>query len=158
MVRQLTPLRVVNTIDPALSLNDNATMLVDVFSTIDTLGLVALDLRLLDGDGAVLAVARVDLESLLVGSDVEADSGGAGVHVDDRDDRVTSCVLRRAIYDEAVVIAGAVIAAESVGFRDVLADEFAGDEVRGAVVDVDVEDGAVGDQDAVCADEALGEW
>lgn len=145
MVRQLTPLRVVNTIDPALSLNDNATMLVDVFSAIDTLGLVALDLRLLDGDGAVLAVAGVDLESLLVGSDVEADSGGAGVHVDNRDDGVASCVLRRAIYDEAVVIAGAVIAAESVGFRDVLADEFAGDEVRGAVVDADVEDGAVGD-------------
>lgn len=122
LIRQLTPLRVVNTVNPALSFNDNATMLVDVFSTIDTLGLVALDLGLLDGDGAVLAIARVDLKSLLVGSDVQADSGGAGVHVDDGDDGVTSCVLRRPVYDEAVVVPDAVGSAESVGFLDVLAD------------------------------------
>lgn len=82
LVWQLAPLRVIDTVDPALGLNDETTVLVDEFGT----SIVALDLRFFDGDGAVLAVTSVDLQSLLVRRNFQGDACCGGVHLEDGSD------------------------------------------------------------------------
>lgn len=157
LVRQLSPLRVIDAIDPALRLNDDATVLLDGIDTSVATGLVPLHLGGFHGDATIHAVTGVDLQRGLVRRDLHADSGSAGVESEDRDEGVR-CEGRRTVDDEAVVVADAVRAADPLGVLQVLANEFASSKVHAGVRGLgDVEDGAVGNQDAVRANVTLGQ-
>lgn len=155
--RQLSPFRVVDAINPALRLDNHAAILHDVLCAFLALFLITLLLRRLDGEVVHLGVvAGIDLQSGHVGRYFEADTGCAGVHADDGDQRVRSCVLRGSVDEPAGIVAGAVCAAHTVGILEIGADELALGEIGGAVERVYGKDGAVGDEDAICGDKAVG--
>lgn len=104
-------------------------------------------LRLLERERAVLAAARVNLESLLLGEDVDLDAGPvAGEGGDGGGAPVVGSVLG-AVDDVAGVVAGAVGAAvaEEVGGGEVGADLLGGGPEVVDVVELVGQDGAVGD-------------
>lgn len=152
----LGPLRLVDGVNPSLSLKHNAAPFVNIVNTALAGGFVAGLLRGLDGDGAVLAIAGVDLLGGLVGSNVESDAGGRRRDVDDGDHAAVR-VVGLAVVDEAGVHTGAVVAADAVGVVEVLADLLAGGVVDGAVRGVaDLDDGAVGHENVITGDVARG--
>lgn len=159
LVLAAAPLRVVDTINPVLGLEDDAAVLLDVGRAgISTLGLVSLGLRVLGRNGAVLAVAGVDLHGGLVGGNLHGDTGLVGGDTDHGNNRVLGGVGGRAVDDPAGVVAGAASAAQTGGLVDVLADELGLGEVQSAIVGgVHVRDLAGGDEDAISSNEALGE-
>lgn len=147
----------VDAINPALGLDDHAAILHDILCAFLALFLVTLLLRRLDGEVVHLGVvAGVYLKRWHVGRYFKADTGCAGVHANDRDERVRSSVLRGSVDEPAGIVAGAVGAAHAVGILEIGADELALGEIGGAVERVDREDGAIGDEDAICGDEAVG--
>ena len=89
----------------------------------------------LDGDGTIEVVARVELQTLLVGIDVQLDASDVGVHGEDAD----VCSFWRGVpgpvEDECVVVAGAVEAAVIDCVEDVSSDLFWGGEVEGGAID-----------------------
>ena len=120
--------------------------------------MVAPDLRLLDWDVSLLAIAGVDLDSLLVGRDFEADPSGAGAHTNSRNHRSLRSVCRRTVDDEAVVVADTVSTAEAVRVFDVSANKLARSEVRAAIIgSASIQDAAVRNEKAVGSDEAVGQ-
>lgn len=130
-------------------------MLVDILRAVPV---IPLNLRRLDGDGSILAVAGVDLDRLLIGSDLETDAGGFGVHAHRWDHRFLGRVRRGPVDNEAIVVADAVGTAEPVSVFDVGADELSRGEIGAAVVGGrDLRNRAVGDKVAVCGDVALGQ-
>lgn len=150
----LSPLRLVDGINPTLGLNDDTAILVNVIHTTFTRSLVTSLLRVLDGDGTILAVAGVDLVSDLVGSNVESDTSRWGGEVDNRHGGAFQ-VVWGAIIDEAGVDTRAVEAADAQGIVKVGTNLLAGRVVNCAVEGgIDVENSTVGDQDGVTSDDA----
>lgn len=152
-------MRLIDTINPVLGLEDDATVLVNVRSArVAILGLVTLGLGLLGLNAAVLTVAGVHLHGGLVGGNLQGDTGGVGGDAHGRDDSALTTVANRAVHQPAGVIAGAVSAAQAAGLVDVLADELGLGEVKGALVGgVHLADLASWDENAISNDEALGE-
>ena len=72
LVLTLSPLRVVDAVDPLLRLEHNTA----VFLNICLLAVRAMLLTGLDRNGTVLADTVVDLHALLIGTDVHLDAGG----------------------------------------------------------------------------------
>ena len=70
-----SPLRVVDSVNPILDLHDEAAVLGD--GTGELL-VVVQTLSLLQSHGTVLTVARVELEGILVGKDIQSDTGPFG--------------------------------------------------------------------------------
>lgn len=159
LVGVATPLRLVDAIDPVLGFDDDAAVLLHILGAgAAILLLVALLLRLLGLDRAVLAVASVDLQRSLVGDDVKADSGGVGGHGDGADHRVRGGVSGVAVGDPAGVVASAASTAQIFGLFNVLANQLGLSEVQCTTVGVaDFKDLASGDLDAVCTDVASGQ-
>ena len=89
----------------------------------------------LDGDGAIEIVTRVELQTLLVGIDVQLDTCDVGVHGEDAE----VCSFWRGVpgpvEDECIVVAGAVEAAVVDRVEDVSSDLFWGGEVERGVID-----------------------
>ena len=89
----------------------------------------------LDGDGAIEVVTRVELQTLLVGIDVQLDTGDVGVHGEDAD----VCSFWRgvpgAVEDERVVVAGAVESAVIDCVEDISSNLFWGGEIEGGAID-----------------------
>jgi hypothetical protein len=92
---------VVDAVNVVLDLEDNAAVLGDDAGEV----LVVLDaLGLLEGEGAVLLGAAVDLEGVLVGEDVDADAGpGGGEGGDGAEGAPVEGAVGVAVDDEAVV-------------------------------------------------------
>lgn len=148
-----SPLRLVDCINPILSLNDDAAIFIYEIHATFTGSLVASLLRSLDGDGTILAVAGVDLVRGLVSGDVESDTRCRGGEVNDRYGG-TVRVVWGAVIDEAGVDTSAVEAADAQGVVKVGADLFAGCVVKCAVKgSIDVKDSAIGDKDGVASDD-----
>ena len=125
----LTPLRIIDAIDPLLGLNHQTSELRHIRGTIPML------LAHLDGDGAIEVVTRVELQTLLVGIDVQLDTSDVGVHGEHAD----VCSFWRGVpgpvEDECIVVAGAVKAAVTDCVKDVSADLFWGGEIEGRAID-----------------------
>ena len=87
-----------------------------------------------DGDGAIEVVARIELQTLLVGIDVQLDTSDVGVHGEDAD----ICRFWRGVpgpvEDECIVVAGAVEAAVVDCVEDVSSDLFWGGEIEGRAI------------------------
>lgn len=136
----------IDAIDPLLRLDDDAA----VFGDVGGGAVGGVLLALLDGDGALLGVAGVDLEALLVGADVEADAGDGGGHGELGQVGGFGGGVAGAVEDEGVVVAGAAEAAGVDGGGDVFADGLGFREVEeGVVGGGDGADRAVGDFDVV---------
>lgn len=155
LVGQLAPFRVVDAIDPALRLDNQTAVLVDVLCT---LAVVPLLLRRLNGNCSILAGTGIDLDSLLVARDLQGDPGGAGVCAEDGDQRVLCCIGSRTVDDEAGIVASAASSTDAICILEVLAHQLSAGEIEAAIASAgDVQDSAVGDEDTVCADIALGQ-
>lgn len=152
-------MRLVDTIDPVLRLEHDATVLVNKGSArVTILGLVTLGLRVLGRDGAVLAVAGVDLHGGLVGGNLQGDTGLLGGDAHSGDDRVPGAVGSRAVHQPASVVAGAASAAQAGGLVNVLADQLGLGEVQSTRVGgVHIADLAGGNENAIPEDESLRE-
>lgn len=149
------PLGLVDSINPVLNLHNNAAVLLHSAGTVS---LVEQTLRLLERESAVLATAGVDLESFLLGVDVDLDAGPLGREGGDGSGAPVVGAVLGAVNDVAGVVAGAVGAAvaEEVGRGEVCADLLGrGPEVVDAVLLVG-QNGAVGDQDSVCGNALAG--
>lgn len=159
LVRAATPLRLVDSINPVLGLEDDATILVDVGSArVAILGLVTLGLRFLGRDGAVLAVAGVDLDSGLVGGNLQGDTGRVGGDAHGRDHRVAGTVGSWAVHQPAGVVTGAAGTAQAGSLINVFADELRLGEVQSTLVGgVHVVNLTSRDKNAISNDESLGE-
>ena len=100
-----------------------------------------------DGNGAVEVVTRIELQTLLIGIDIQLNTSGVGVHCEDAD----ICSLGRgvpgAVKDEGVVVAGAVESTIVDCIEDVSSDLFGRGEIEGRTVDD--ADRAVGNFDVV---------
>jgi hypothetical protein len=69
------PLRVVDTVNVVLYLHDDAAVLGDCAGEV---GVVTDALRLFESQGTILPIARVDLEGVLIGIDIDLDTGPLG--------------------------------------------------------------------------------
>ena len=96
----------------------------------------------LDGDGAVEVVTCVELQTLLVGIDVQLDAGDVGVHGEDADVCSFWRGVPRAIEDECVVVAGAIESTVIDCVEDVSSDLFWRGEIEGRAIND--ADGTVG--------------
>ena len=124
----------VDAVNPVFGLDDHTAILVDVRgSRVAILILVALGLRLLSRDAAILATARVDLQGSLVGGNVQTNTGLLGGQTGRGDERVLGSV-GRAVDQEACVVAGAATAAETRGLLNVLTDQLWRGEIQRAIV------------------------
>lgn len=134
LVGQTAPFRVVDAVNPVFSLDNDTPVLVNVRGTrVTILGLVALGLRFLGRDAAVLTTTGIDLERSLVSGDVQTDTRLLGSQACSRDQRVLGSV-RWAVDQKAGVVAGAATATETGGLLDILADQLGLGEVQGAVI------------------------
>ena len=123
------PLGMVDSINPRLRLDDKATVLVyGRRGARDPL--VRRHLVGLDGDVAVLVVARVDLQALLVRGDVHLDARGGGPRGEDGEAGGRVACVGWAIEDKGVVDTGAVKATEAGGVEDGGPHEFGEGEVQ----------------------------
>ena len=88
----------------------------------------------LDGDGAIKVITRVELQTLLVGIDVQLDAGDVRVHGEDAD----VCSFWRGVpgpvEDECIVVASAVEATVIDCVEDVSSDLFWGGEIEGGAI------------------------
>ena len=126
LVLQLAPFWVVDAINPLLGLDDNA-------SELGHLRVLTRDVLLacLDADGPLRVVASVQLNALLVGSDIKLDAGfGRGQR---KEDYILGFGggVSRTVHDEGVVVAGAIEATAVERFQDVLANLLGRGEVVG---------------------------
>ena len=89
----------------------------------------------LNRDSAIEVITRVELQTLLVGIDIQLDTSEIGVHGEDAD----ICSFWRGVpgpvEDECVVVAGAVEAAVIDCVEDVSSDLFWGGEIEGGAID-----------------------
>ena len=89
----------------------------------------------LDGDGAIKVITGIELQTLLVGIDVQLDASDVRVHGEDAD----VCSFWRGvpgpIEDECIIVAGAVESAVVDCVEDVSSDLFWGGEIEGRAID-----------------------
>lgn len=133
-----------------MCLNDDTAKLLNIRSLARLVLLVRLN-----RNRAVLAIASVDLQALLVALKAHLDTSLRRPHAQDLQARVVWLAVPGPVEDESVVVALAAGSARVHERGDVLADHLVGlrEVVGGAVGDVDA---ASGDQDAVDVDDAVG--
>ena len=129
LVLILAPLRIVDAVDPLLSLNHQTPELWHIRGTVPML------LARLDRNGAVEVVAGVELQTLLVGVDVQLDAGDVGVHCEDADVCGFGCGVPGPIEDEGIVVAGTVESAVINCVEDVSSDLLWRGEIEGGAID-----------------------
>ena len=61
-----------------------------------------------DRNGAVEVVTRIELQTLLIGIDIQLNTSCVGVHREDADICSLGCGVPGAVEDEGVVVAGAI--------------------------------------------------
>lgn len=132
LIRQLTPFRVIDAVNPALRLDNQTPVLIQSLST---LAIVPLLLGRLDGNSPILTRAGKDLDSLLVAGDFNRDTSCAGICAENGDQGVLrDSGVSWTVDDEAVVVAGAVCPAEALCLLDVLTHQLSAGEVRASIV------------------------
>ena len=89
----------------------------------------------LDRNGAIEVVTRIELQTLLVGIDIQLNSSDVGVHCED----TNICSLWRrvpgAVKDEGIVVAGTIESAVINSVEDISSDLFWRGKVKGRAVD-----------------------
>lgn len=138
LVLILAPLRIVNAIDPLLGFDHYTSILGHVRS--GPVGRMLL--ALLDRNGPVERVARVNLQTLLVGSDVELDASDIRGHGQDAQVGRFWCRVARAIKDESIVIACTIEAAAIDRLLNISAYLLRRCEIQISIIDD--ADGAIG--------------
>ena len=89
----------------------------------------------LDRDGAIEVVTRIELQTLLVGIDIQLNSSDVGIHCED----TNICSFWRrvpgAVKDEGIVVAGTVESAVINSVEDISSDLFWRGKIKGRAVD-----------------------
>lgn len=89
----------------------------------------------LDRNGAIEVVTRIELQTLLVGIDIQLNPSDVGVHREDTD----ICSFWRrvpgAIKDECIIVAGTVESAVINSVKNISSDLFWRGEIKGRAVD-----------------------
>ncbi len=101
LVLILGPLGIIDGINPLLSLDHHTPILWHICDRT----IARMLLTLLDRDGSIKIVAGVDLQTLLVGSDIELDARDVGGHCEDAQVGRLRRRVTRAIQDEGMIIA-----------------------------------------------------
>lgn len=132
LVLVLSPLRIVYAINPLLGLDHQTPEFRHIRGTIPML------LAHLDRDSAVEIVTRIELQTLLVGIDIQLNTSDIRVHREDAD----VCSFRRgvpgAVKDEGIIIACAVEATVIDCVEDISSNLFRRGKIeRGAIDDAD---------------------
>lgn len=85
----------------------------------------------LDRNGAVEVVTRIELQTLLVGVDIQLNTSDVGIHCEDAD----ICSFWRGVpgtvKDEGIVVAGAIESTVIDGVEDVPSNLFWRGEIKG---------------------------
>ena len=88
-----------------------------------------------DRDGTVEVVTRIELQTLLVGVDIQLNASNVGVHCEDAD----ICSFWRgvpgAVKDEGIIIAGTVESTIINRVENIFSDLFWGGKIEGRAVD-----------------------
>lgn len=88
-----------------------------------------------DRNGAVEVVTRIELQTLLIGIDIQLNTSCVGVHCEDADICSLGCGVPGAVEDEGVVVAGAVEPTIVDCVEDVSSDLFWRGKIEGRTVD-----------------------
>ena len=88
-----------------------------------------------DSNGAVEVVTRIELQTLLIGINIQLNTCGVGVHCQDADICGLGCGVPGTVKNEGVVVAGAIESAIVDCVENVSSDLFWRGEIEGRAVD-----------------------
>lgn len=88
-----------------------------------------------DRNGAVEVVTCIELQTLLIGINIQLNTSGVGVHCEDADIRSLRCRVPGTVKDEGIVVAGAIESTIVDCVEDVSSDLFWRGEIEGRAVD-----------------------
>ena len=89
----------------------------------------------LDRNGAIEVVTRIELQTLLVGIDIQLNSSDVGVHCEDTNICSFGRGVPGAVKDEGIVVAGTVESAVINSVEDISSDLFWRGKIEGRAVD-----------------------